>query len=90
MQKLQVKKKRKTFDAQRTGIDTLRKQYQEAQHKQFELEKKLAVADTTIQNLQRSQLQLKEEAQQRNIQLQQVETDLKRKKNLPLKANEPI
>jgi chromosome segregation protein len=74
-----VEDKRRIFDEKRTGVDNLRNQYQQIQRKQFDAEKNVAVADTSIQNLQRAQMQLNEEKQNREIQLQQllVESDEK-------------
>ena len=67
-----VEDKRRIFDEKRTGVDNLRNQYQQIQRKQFDAEKNVAVADTSIQNLQRAQMQLNEEKQNRETQLQQL------------------
>jgi len=82
-----VEEKRKIFDDKRSLIDELRKQNQVIQRDQFEAEKKVAVADTSIQNLQRTVTQIKEEKTQRQNQLQQLqpekaskEVDLEQKK----------
>jgi len=72
-----VEEKRKYFDEKRIGIDELRKQNQAIQRNQFDAEKKVAVADTSIQNLQRSIAQLEEEKIQRNEQLQELESEKK-------------
>ena len=72
-----VEEKRKHFDEKRGGIDDLRKQHQAIQRNQFDAEKKVAVADTSIQNLQRTIAQLQDEKQQRNQQLSQLEEDRK-------------
>ncbi|MFX8731560.1 hypothetical protein ABTM48_20365, partial [Acinetobacter baumannii] len=45
----------------------------------FEAEKKVAVADTSIQNLQRAQLQLTDEQSARSAQILQLEYELKEK-----------
>ena len=71
----EVAAKRKIFDEQRTGVDTIRNQYQQYQRNQFDAEKKVAVADTSIQNLQRAQHQLLEEKTHRTQQLQQLEIE---------------
>ena len=74
-----VEDKRKIFDDKRSHIDDLRKQNQAIQRDQFEAEKKVAVADTSIQNLQRSIGQIQEEKTQRQNQLLQLEPDKKQK-----------
>lgn len=72
-----VEDKRKVFDEKRSGIDELRRENQAIQRSQFDAEKKVAVADTSIQNLQRSIAQIQEEKNQRQAQLQQLEADRK-------------
>jgi chromosome segregation protein len=77
--KMAVEDKRRGFDEKRVGVDALRAQYQQIQRSQFDAEKKVAVADTSIQNLQRAQAQLTEEKQNREYQLRQLENELKEK-----------
>jgi chromosome segregation protein len=72
-----VEDKRKVFDEKRSSIDALRRENQAIQRNQFEAEKKVAVADTSIQNLQRTIVQIQEEKAQRQSQLQQLEGDKK-------------
>ncbi len=72
-----VEDKRKVFDEKRSSIDALRRENQAIQRNQFEAEKKVAVADTSIQNLQRTVVQIQEEKAQRQSQLQQLEADKK-------------
>ncbi len=74
-----VEEKRRVFDDKRSHIDELRKQNQAIQREQFEAEKKVAVADTSIQNLQRAIAQIQEEKTQRQNQLQQLEPEKKQK-----------
>ncbi len=74
-----VEDKRKVFDEKRSSIDELRKENQTIQRNQFEAEKKVAVADTSIQNIQRTIVQIEEEKTQRLHQLQQLEADKKNK-----------
>ena len=74
-----VEEKRKIFDDKRSHIDELRKENQAIQRNQFEAEKKVAVADTSIQNLQRTITQIQEEKTQRQAQLQQLEPERKNK-----------
>ncbi len=77
--KMDVETRRRVFDEKRTAVDHLRKSFQEIQRKQFEAEKKVAVADSSIQNLQRSLVQLTDERQQREGQLKQLEEQRKDK-----------
>lgn len=74
-----LESKRRGFDDKRAGVDASRNRYQQIQRNQFDAEKKVAVADTSIQNLQRVQLQLTEEKQNREQQLQQVSAELEEK-----------
>ncbi|MBL0881983.1 MAG: chromosome segregation protein SMC [Chitinophagaceae bacterium] len=74
--KLDIEDKRRLFDERRSGVDALRNQYQQIQRNQFDAEKKVAVADTSIQNLQRAQAQLTEEKQSREAQLEQLQKEL--------------
>jgi chromosome segregation protein len=71
----EVEDKRRVFDEKRAGVDAVRNKYQQYQRNQFDAEKKVAVADTSIQNLQRAQLQLNEEKENRNHQLQQLQVE---------------
>jgi chromosome segregation protein len=73
--KYAVEEKRAIFDQKRSSIDELRKENQAIQRHQFDAEKKVAVADTSIQNLQRTILQIQDEKNQRQAQLQQLEID---------------
>ena len=71
----EVEDKRRVFDEKRAGVDAVRNKYQQYQRNQFDAEKKVAVADTSIQNLQRAQLQLNEEKENRNLQLAQLQIE---------------
>ncbi len=73
--RIQVEEKRKVFDEKRALVDGLRSQNLTIQRNQFEAEKKVAVADTSIQNLQRSIQQVEEEKENRNSQLKQLEEE---------------
>jgi chromosome segregation protein len=74
-----VEEKRRLFDDKRSSIDALRKENQALQLSRFDSEKKVAVADTSIQNLQRTILQLSEEQKLRTSQLQTLEAEKKEK-----------
>ena len=77
--RFEVEDTRRSFDEKRSGLDNLRNRYQQIQRNQFDAEKKVAVADTSIQNLQRAHVQLSDEKQNREQQLQQllIESDEK-------------
>jgi chromosome segregation protein len=70
-----VEEKRRVFDEKRYSIDELRRNNQALQRQQFEAEKQVAVADTSIQNLQRALHQLSEEQTNRRLQIEQVSRD---------------
>ena len=74
-----VEEKRRIFDEQRASVDELRRENQSLQRNQFDAEKKVAVADTSILNLQRAIFQGKEESSQRQYQLKQLDQDKKEK-----------
>ena len=74
--KLDIENKRRNFDERRSGVDALRSEFQQIQRGQFDAEKKVAVADTSIQNLQRAQTQLTDEQSQRAQQLVQLQEAL--------------
>ena len=73
--KEEVEEKRRVFDEKRGSIDAMRRENQAIQRNQFDAEKKVAVADTSIQNLQRTITQIQEEKNQRQAQLQQLEPE---------------
>ena len=73
--KASVDETRQVFDAKRISVDGLRKENAQIQRDQFEAEKKVAVADTSIQNLQRGIRQLEEERMVRDSQLKQLEEE---------------
>jgi chromosome segregation protein len=64
--------KRSLFDEKRSAIEELRKNNQALQRQQFDAEKQVAVADSSIQNLQRAIHQLQEEQEYRRMQIEQV------------------
>lgn len=73
--KLAVEEKRSIFDQQRASVDAIRSENLQIQRNQFEAEKKVAVADTSIQNLQRTIHQIEEERESRGSQLKQLEEE---------------
>ncbi|HVG16648.1 MAG TPA: chromosome segregation protein SMC, partial [Chitinophagaceae bacterium] len=76
----EVDAKRKVVDENRSHLNTLRQSHQQVQRNQFDAEKKVAIADTSIQNIQRTIHQVEEEQAQREEQLKTVQTELDNKK----------
>jgi chromosome segregation protein len=86
--KVILEEKRNIYDERRRELDASRNDLQALQRSQFEAEKKVAVADASILNYQRSIIQLQEEQEQRLDQIakedrikDEKETDLSDKKN---------
>jgi chromosome segregation protein len=71
----EVDSKRTILDEHRGAVDQLRADHQLVQRSQFEAEKKVAVADTSAQNLQRTLQQIEEERSRRDEQLQHTEQE---------------
>ena len=71
--KASAQAKRRILEDKRTLADELRKKHQHVQRLQFEAEKKVAVADTNTTNLQKALINLKNEKQQRESQVKQLE-----------------
>ncbi len=55
------------------AVDALRQTQMQLQRNQFDAEKKVAVADTSIQNLQRTIAQIEEEQKQRQKSVKKLE-----------------
>jgi chromosome segregation protein len=70
-----VQNKRGIFDQERKQVESLRSENLRIQRSQFEAEKRVAIADTSIQNLQRTIGQVEEERETRESQLKQLEED---------------
>lgn len=71
----EVNAKREVLDEKRRMLDNLRNEYQQIQRSQFDAEKKVAVADTSVQNLQRVIHQIEEERIQRDEQRHHLDSD---------------
>ena len=71
----EVDEKRKVVDESRNALNTLRNTFQQVQRNQFDAEKKVAIADTSIQNIQRSVQQLADEKAARESLMQQLEAE---------------
>ncbi len=84
-----VEDKKVVFEEKRSNAESLRSGHLTAQRNQFDAEKKVAVADTSIQNLMRSQVQLNEEINHRANELQTLNAQLNEKEEfLEDKRNE--
>ncbi len=66
---------RTVADSARNELNNLRTAHQQVQRRQFDAEKKAAVADASIQNLKRTRQQLDEEQRTRETQITQLETE---------------
>ncbi len=81
-----VDAKRVVLDEKRRVVDNLRQEQQQLQRNQFDAEKKVAVADTSVQNLQRTIAQIEEERKLREQQRQHLDQDrILREKELAIK-----
>jgi len=82
----EVDAKRNVLDEKRRAVDNLRNEQQQVQRSQFDAEKKVAVADTSVQNLQRVIGQIEEERKLRDQQRQHLDQDrILREKELAIK-----
>ena len=82
----QVSVQREVLDEKRRTLDSLRGEYQQVQRNQFDAEKKVAVADTSVQNLQRAIGQIEEERKQRDEQRHHLDEErLLKEKELNIK-----
>ena len=87
----EVDNKRAVLDDKRSVVNILRVDFQQTQRSQFEAEKKVAVADTSIQNLQRAVQQIEEERTQRDFQRKQLADELfLKEKELKIKQTDLV
>ena len=70
-----VDEKRAAFDEKKKVLEQMRADYQQRQRSQFEAEKKVAIADTSVMNLQRSIQQVQTEMEQRKSQIAQLASE---------------
>lgn len=81
--------RRLALDEKRSAVDTLRAEYQQVQRNQFDAEKKVAVADTSLQNLQRAIAQIEEERERREEHRQQLDEErVKLEKDLEIRKTD--
>lgn len=73
--KLAVDEKRNVFDEKRRALDELRNSQLHLQRSRFEAEKNVAVADTSIINLEKNIALLQQEKEQRSQMLAKLEQD---------------
>ncbi len=71
----EVREKKEVLDEKRESLNELRGEHQQIQRSQFDAEKKVAVADTSVQNLQRVINQMEEERKQREEQRHHLDSD---------------
>lgn len=84
--RLDVDAKRNVLDEKRRTLDSLRNEYQQIQRNQFDAEKKVVVADTSVLNLQRIIAQTEEERRLRDQQRHHLDQDrILREKELNIK-----
>lgn len=67
--------KRVDYDEKKKVVEQLKNDYQQRQRSQFDAEKKVAVADTSVMNLQRSLQQVQDENNQRKSQIVQLNNE---------------
>ena len=71
----EVREKREVLEEKKQSLNELRAEYQQVQRSQFDAEKKVAVADTSVQNLQRVIGQIEDERKQREEQRHHLDSD---------------
>ena len=87
----EVDRKRAILDEKRSVVNILRTDFQQVQRSQFDAEKKVAVADTSIQNLQRAIQQIEDEKAQRDFQRKQLADELfLKEKELKIKQTDLV
>ncbi|HZH95720.1 MAG TPA: chromosome segregation protein SMC, partial [Flavisolibacter sp.] len=71
-----VDAKRSVLDEKRTALNGFRTTFQQVQRSQFDAEKKVAIGDTSIQNLERAVRQVEEDRATREAQKASIEKDI--------------
>ncbi len=77
--RLDTTSKKESLEERRQELNNQRMEHQQVQRDQFEVEKKVAVADTSIQNTSRAIRQLEEDSAQREELFQKLELERKEK-----------
>lgn len=70
-----VDDRREEFDAKKRMLDAMRSDLQSTQRRQFDAEKKVAIADTSVMNIQRSMQQVQDERAQRIGQIGNIHAE---------------
>ncbi len=84
--RVEMEEKRKALDEKRHVQDRVRADLQQLQRQQFDAEKKVVVADTSVQNMQRLAAQIEEERKGRELQRQQLDQErMVKEKELEIK-----
>ncbi len=68
--------KRSLLDEKRSFTDKVRSTHLQTQRRQFDAEKKVAVAETSVHNLQRTLFQVEQEQQNRSAQFKQLDEEV--------------
>jgi chromosome segregation protein len=83
---LEAESRKNIVDEKRRTVDSLRNEFHQIQRNQFDAEKKVAVADTSVQNLQRVISQIEDERKHREFQRHQLDQErILREKELAIK-----
>jgi chromosome segregation protein len=86
-----VDTKRGVLDEKRSVVNVLRTDFQQVQRSQFEAEKRVAVADTSIQNLHRTIQHIEDERSQRDFQRKHLADELfLKEKELKIKQTDLV
>ena len=88
--KEQVEKRKAVFEEKRKHAENLRSGHLQTQRTQFDAEKKVAVSDSHIQNLIRSQVQITEENNFRLSELDKVKQQLEEKEEILVNKREDL
>lgn len=74
--KERMEDQKEAYDQARESLDSRRREEQQQQRRQFELEKTVAIADTSLGNLQRSISTIEEETESRRRQIEEIDREL--------------
>jgi chromosome segregation protein len=84
--KMGVAAKKEVLDEKRRSLELLRNEYQQVQRNQFEAEKKVAVGDTSVLNMQRMISQIEDERKNRDFDRHQLDQErILKEKELSIK-----
>jgi chromosome segregation protein len=84
--KIGVAAKKEVLDEKRRSLELLRNEYQQVQRNQFEAEKKVAVGDTSVLNMQRMISQIEDERKNRDFDRHQLDQErILKEKELSIK-----